>query len=146
MRTAMRHIHIAVGLTLMGVLTGPRALAEVVAIVSAKSTVTTLSKSEVANIFMGKMARFPDGTLAIPIDQSESAAVRDEFYTKVAGKSPEKMKAHWSKVIFTGRGRPPPTVASSGEAKKRAASNPRIIAYIEPHLVDESVRVVALTQ
>jgi ABC-type phosphate transport system substrate-binding protein len=146
MRPGMRHFHIAIGIIGLSIVAGAQALADVVAVVSAKSSVTTLSKSQVADIFMGKMARFPDGTLAVPIDQSEGTAVRDEFYSKVAGKSSVQMKAHWSKIIFTGRGRPPPTVASSSDAKKRVAANPQIIGYIESNLVDESVRVVTLTQ
>jgi ABC-type phosphate transport system substrate-binding protein len=146
MRTALRHTHIAVGLIVLGGLAGAPAAADVVAVVSAKSSVTTLSKSQVADIFLGKTARFPDGSQAVPIDQSEGTSVRDEFYSKVAGKTAAQIKAHWSKIIFTGRGQPPQSAAGSSETKKRVAANPHIIGYIEPDLLDESVRVVTLTQ
>jgi ABC-type phosphate transport system substrate-binding protein len=111
-------------------------------VVSAKSPIVALSKAQVADIFLGKAIRFPDGTKAVPIDQAEGLAVRDEFYDKVAGKSAAQIKAYWSKIIFTGRGQPPPNVSNAIEMKKRLVENPAAIGYIDRDLVDESVRMV----
>jgi hypothetical protein len=47
-----------------------------------------------------------------------------------------------SKIIFTGRGQPPKTVATSLEAKKLLVENPNTVGYIDQSLVDSSVRVV----
>jgi len=57
----------------------------------------------------------------------KGSAARDEFYLKLAGKSPAQMKAHWSKIIFTGRGQPPRQAGSNAEAKKAIADNPNAI-------------------
>ncbi|HKT73117.1 MAG TPA: hypothetical protein VJQ47_09520 [Steroidobacteraceae bacterium] len=133
------------GLSLVGfvlVLGTSAASADVVAVVSAKSPITVLSKSQVTDIFLGKANRFPDGTPAVPIDQPEGSAARDEFYIKATGKSASQLKAYWSKIIFTGRGQPPPTVANDVEMKKRLGENPAAIGYIDRSLVDRSVRVV----
>jgi ABC-type phosphate transport system substrate-binding protein len=116
--------------------------ADVVAVVSSKSSVTALSANQVADIFLGKANQFPDGRQAVPIDQAEGSPARDAFYAKVTGKSPAQMKAHWSKIIFTGRGQPPKEVANSIEAKKLVADDPKAIGYIEEGLVDGSVRVL----
>jgi ABC-type phosphate transport system substrate-binding protein len=116
--------------------------ADVVAVVSAKSPITTLTMSQVADIFFGKTSRFPNGVQAFPVDQAEGSAVRDEFYGKVAGKTAAQIKAYWSKIIFTGRGQPPPSVSNSIEMKKRISDNPAAIGYIDRSLVDDSVRVV----
>ena len=144
----MRHAsYIASGITVLGLLVGSRRLPAVeVAVVSAKSTVTALSKSQVADIFLGKTTRFPDGSQAVPIDQSEGTLARDEFYTWIAGKSAAQMKAYWSRIIFTGRGQPPKAVANSSEAKRLVVANPDAIGYIDPKLVDDTVRVVIVTQ
>lgn len=134
-----------VGLRLIGValsVASASALADVVAVVSAKSPITTLSKSQVVDIFLGKANRFPDGAQAVPIDQAEGSAARDEFYDKVAGKSAAQIKAYWSKVIFTGRGQPPSTVSNDIEMKKRISANAAAIGYIDRTMVDDSVRVV----
>lgn len=120
------------------------AAADVVAVVSAKSPLNALSKNQVADIFLGKTALLPDGVQAVPIDQAEGSAARDEFYVRFAGKSPAQLKAHWSKIIFTGRGQPPKEVLNSIEVKKRVAENPDAIGYIDQNLVDGSVRVLQL--
>src|SRR3954469_7394761 len=80
---------------------------EVVPVVSSRSQVTSLGASDVADIFMGKTSRFPDGTPAVPIDLAEDAPGRERFYAQYTGKSPSQVKAHWAKIIFTGRGQPP---------------------------------------
>jgi ABC-type phosphate transport system substrate-binding protein len=116
---------------------------DVVAVVSAKSPVTALNAGQVADLFLGKTSRFPDGTQAMPIDQAEDSAARERFYAQFTGKSPAQVKAHWSKIIFTGRGQPPKQVASEAEAKKMIATNPNAIGYIDSALVDGSVRVLA---
>ncbi|MGA2190221.1 MAG: phosphate ABC transporter substrate-binding protein [Steroidobacteraceae bacterium] len=118
------------------------AMADVVPIVSATSAVTTLSKIQVADIFLGKVSRFPDGTQAIPIDQTEGSPARDEFYAGYAGKSPAQIKSHWAKIIFTGRGQPPKTMPTASGIKKLIAANPQAISYIERSAVDSSVRVL----
>jgi len=110
--------------------------------VSAKSPIVALSKSQLADIFLGKTDRFPDGSQAVAIDQAEGSAARDEFYDKVAGKSAAQIKAFWSKIIFTGRGQPPPTVANATELRNRIRANPSVIGYLDRGMVDDSVRVV----
>jgi ABC-type phosphate transport system substrate-binding protein len=116
--------------------------ADVVVVVSVKSPITALSKSQVADLFSGKTNRFPNGIQAIPVDQAEGSRTRDEFYMKIAGKTAAQIKAYWSRIIFTGRGQPPKSVANSIEMKKRLVENPAAIGYIEDTMVDESVRVL----
>jgi ABC-type phosphate transport system substrate-binding protein len=116
---------------------------DVVPVVSAKSPVTGLKAGDVADIFLGKTSRFPDGSLAVPIDLAEEAPGRERFYTQYTGKSPSQVKAHWAKIIFTGRGQPPRQATTLAEAKKLIADNPNAIGYIEASQVDSSVRVLA---
>jgi ABC-type phosphate transport system substrate-binding protein len=123
-------------------LTNGVAMADVVVVVSAKSAVAALSKAQVEDIFLGKTIRFPDGAPALAIDQAEGSAVRDEFYSKVAGKSAAQIKAYWSKIIFTGRGQPPPSVPNTIEMMKRIAASPAAIGYIDRDMINDSVRVV----
>ena len=131
----------AVGLALS--LVAAPAMADVVAVVSVKSAITVLSRSQLADIFLGKASRFPNGVPAVPIDQADGSAARAEFYAKLDGKSAAQLKAYWSKIIFTGRGQPPPVVANSSEMKRLLVGNPAAIGYIESNLVDDTVRVVS---
>lgn len=131
---------IAVGLALS--LSAGIATAEVVAVVSAQSSVNTLSKDQIVGIFLGKTGRFPGGSQAVPIDQAEGSAARNAFYAQYAGKSPAQLKAHWSKIIFTGRGQPPREVANSIDVKKLVVESTNVIGYIEQNLVDDSVKAL----
>jgi ABC-type phosphate transport system substrate-binding protein len=118
--------------------------ADVVVVVSSKCAVSTLSKDQVMDIFLGKTARFPSGAPAVPIDQVEGSPGRDEFYARFANKSPAQIKAHWTKIIFTGRGQPPKSVSDSVEIRKLIAANPQAISYIERSAVDSTVKVLVL--
>jgi ABC-type phosphate transport system substrate-binding protein len=116
--------------------------ADVVAVVSSTSAITSLSNAQVTDIFLGKVNRFPNGTLAVPIDQAEGSPARDEFYATFAGKSPAQVKSLWAKIIFTGRGQPPKAVANSIEVRKLLAANPQAISYIERSALDSTVKVL----
>jgi ABC-type phosphate transport system substrate-binding protein len=134
-----------VALAVLGLALGLRcftASADVVVVVSARSSITTLSKVQIVDIFLGRRTRFPDGSAAVPIDQSEGTATRNEFYAKFAGMSAAQLKAFWSKIIFTGRGQPPTAVASGAEAKRLLLANPNAIGYLDQAMVDSTVRVV----
>jgi ABC-type phosphate transport system substrate-binding protein len=116
---------------------------DVVPVVSAKSPIAHLDPAQVADIFLGKTSRFPDGSIAMPVDQNEDSPVRDRFYAQFTGKSPAQVKAYWSKIIFTGRGQPPRQAADSTEVKRIVSDNPHAIGYIDASQVDSSVRVLA---
>ena len=92
---------------------------DVVVVVSRESSVTALTRDQIADLFLGRLSRFPGGVKAAPIDQPEGSPVRNSFYADFAAKSPAQVKAHWSKIIFTGRGQPPQEIANAGDMKKR---------------------------
>lgn len=118
--------------------------AELVVIVSAKSPVTTLRADQVADIFLGQAARFPEGGEAVALDQVIGSPIRDDFYAKVAAKSPPLLKAYWTKMIFTGRGQPPREINGSATVRKMVAENPSLIGYIDRGMLDASVKAVLL--
>jgi len=134
-----------IGLTLMGLalsLPAGGAVADVVVVVSAKSPMVALSKHQIVDIFLGKMHQFPNNGPVEPVDQAEGSATRDEFYREFSGQSPAQIKAYWSKIIFTGRGQPPPEVQNGLQVKRFIAAHPNAIGYIQDKLVDDSVRVL----
>ncbi|MEO7774222.1 MAG: phosphate ABC transporter substrate-binding protein [Steroidobacteraceae bacterium] len=122
-------------------LTVQAALADVVAIVAAQSPITSLTSAQISDVFLGKLTRLADGTRPLPIDQTEGSATRDAFYLQIAGKSPAQMKAFWSKLIFTGRGRPPKAVADDLAVLKSVQENPVAIGYLDRRSVNASVRI-----
>jgi ABC-type phosphate transport system substrate-binding protein len=141
----MQHLQNYIGSVFIGLVLGAGGAlseADVVTVVSSKSSITALSKSDVADIFLGKVIRVAPGAPAVPIDQPESSTVREEFYRETTGKSLAQLKSHWSKILFTGRGQPPRMVPNSAGVKKALAANPFAIGYIEETEIDPSVRVL----
>ena len=118
------------------------ASAELVVIVSARSATPTLSSDQVAAIFLGQAGRFPNGLEVAALDQRIGSSERDQFYQQVTGKTPALLKAHWSKMVFTGRGQPPREAADSGAVRRMVADNPSLIGYIDRTALDASVRPV----
>ncbi|XLZ71888.1 phosphate ABC transporter substrate-binding protein [Massilia sp. SR12] len=127
---------------LLALAAGTVAAAELVVIVSARSPVTALRAEQVADIFLAETRRFPDGGEAVALDLPIGAPLRDEFYLKVANRTPALMKAYWTKKIFTGRGQPPRELQNSQAVRKLVADNPTLIGYIERSALDASVRPV----
>jgi ABC-type phosphate transport system substrate-binding protein len=111
-------------------------------VVVAGKGVENMSKDQVSDIFLGKASSLPGGGTAMPIDQPEASPLRDEFYSKVTGKSAAQAKSLWSKLAFTGKGTPPKEAGSSAEVKKTVAGTPGAIGYIEKAAVDDTVKVV----
>lgn len=116
--------------------------AEVAVIVNPASPAASPSAADAANIFLGKSGSLADGTKVTAVDQEEGSAVRDEFYTKVAQKNASQLKAYWSQVIFTGKGKPPAAVADSAEVKAKVASTADAIGYVDAASVDGTVKVL----
>lgn len=116
--------------------------AELVVIVSARSPVVALTSEQVADIFLARTARLPGGDEVQALDLPVGHALRDEFYARVAGKSPALMKAYWTRMVFTGRGQPPRELSSMAAIRKLVADNPSTIAYLERSALDASVKAV----
>ena len=116
--------------------------AKLVVIVSAKSSVSTLSEAQVADLYLGRTSRLPSGQPVIPIDLAEDAVNRATFYQIVCGKSPAQLRAYWSKLVFTGSGQPPREVADIDAMKKRVASSTNVIGYIDSSQLDPTVKAV----
>ncbi|MEI6146877.1 MAG: phosphate ABC transporter substrate-binding protein [Methylococcales bacterium] len=114
----------------------------IVIVVSATSPVSKLDKEQVANLFLGKSSSFPDGSAAMPIEQTDNTAAHEEFHKQVTEKSASQLKSYWSKMIFSGKGTAPKEVSSNAELLKLLASNPAMIGYIDKNAVDKTVKVI----
>lgn len=120
----------------------PATAADVVVVVSSKSAPLKLTNAQVADIFLGRAVRFPDGSRAVPVEPDEADA-RDAFYSAFMGRSAAQVKAHWSKIIFTGRGQPPRQMPDADAARELVSLTPGAITYLPASMVNASVHVVA---
>jgi ABC-type phosphate transport system substrate-binding protein len=116
------------------------ARAELVIVVNPQNPATRMFPSQAAQFFLGGSVMF------VPVEQAEGSPIREEFYKKVLEKEPAQVQAIWSKIVFTGKGKPPKVMKSSADVKKAVSESVNAIGYIEKSAVDDSVKVVATVQ
>lgn len=122
------------------------ASAQVAVIVNPKSPMASMTPEQVAAVFLGKSNTLPSGVTAAPADLPESAAVREQFYSKAAGKTGAQVKATWARLTFSGKATLPKELTSANDVKKFVANNPDAIGYIEKSAVDSTVKVVLIVE
>lgn len=141
----MKPIHLswrlgAVGIALLAC--SAAAHAQVALVAGAKSGASTLTAEQAASIYLGKSDKVAGISSLQLVDQSESSPVREQFYSKVTGKSPAQVKAAWTRLVFSGKAQPPKEVAGDADVKKLLEANPNAIGYIAKSAVDSNVKVL----
>lgn len=130
------------GLILVALLLAPLcAAAELVVVMSAEAPVDALTEAEVRQLFTG-VTRTVKGHSFTPLDLPAASEVRKRFYRRLAGKSPQQMKAWWARMIFTGKGHPLREVSSSTEQILLVQSAGDYIGYMDSEQLVGSLKVV----
>ena len=66
----------------------------------------------------------------VAVNQPEGSAARQSFETEVLGRTAEQLRAHWSRLVFTGRASALREVDSDEAVLEFVRSNPNTIGYI----------------
>ncbi len=111
------------------------AVAQVVVVVhpSMNETITT---DEIARVYTGR------SSVLVPINLRDADAKRAIFDEKAVGRTSAQLKAHWSKLVFTGKGNPPQEFATDAEVIAFISSNEYAIGYIDAANVTDQVKVI----
>jgi ABC-type phosphate transport system substrate-binding protein len=105
---------------------------------------TSLERDVVARIFLIKLAKWPNGTGVVPVDQSQDSKVREAFSRSVHQKPTPAVVAYWHKQVFSGLGIPPLTKGSDAEVLQYVRTTPGAIGYVSPQAPVDGVKVLAL--
>lgn len=144
-KTMNRYSKFAIAFILMMALQPLKA--EELVVVTASDNVEDLNIDDVARIFLGKVNKFPSGEEVVPLNMDPSDPSFADFARVVLKKSPSQLKAYWAKRIFTGKGKPPRSIANSEELRALVASDKRYLSYLDRNNVDHTVRwVIVLKQ
>ncbi len=106
------------------------------------SNASKISKSEIKQIYLAKRRTYHGGIKAYPVDQAEGSLIRELFNKNVLSKNSKQLKSYWAKLLFTGQASPPEVQAGDENVKKKVASDPGGIGYIDSASVDDTVKVV----
>ena len=132
---------LALGFLCYLVLSTAPALAQIVVVAGTHSSVPELTHEQVEQFYLGRAHSLPDG-LALVIADLPAGPVRDEFYRKLTGKNPNQIRAHWSRMVFTGRALPPLEAADVAQLRQWLAARPNLIGYLPASEADTRVRVL----
>ncbi|MGR9116489.1 MAG: hypothetical protein ACU85E_12045 [Gammaproteobacteria bacterium] len=111
----------------------------VVVVANKDSSIAQLSREEVSMLFLGKSKSSND--VPVMIIDSENQALRDSFYLGVANMNSLRLKAYWSRIVFSGQGRPPKEVPIS-EARARIEKNLEVLTYLPANQVSQKMKIV----
>lgn len=109
--------------------------ADIAVIVNPANT-TVVTNDDLTRLYTGRSSALAAVNLA------ESSPLRSQFDEKGVGRSSAQLKAHWSKLVFTGKGTPPPELATEAAVIEHVAQNPNAIGYIGTASVTDAVKVV----
>ena len=116
------------------------AQADLVVVTGSNSTITSLTETEVRQLFSGQLKTVA-GKPVQALDLPNTGQHREEFYRKLMGRSPEQMRAYWTRLIFTGQGKPPREVSSTQELSTLVSSGD-YIGYLPADAIGNNVRVL----
>lgn len=115
----------------------PAAAQNILVVVRTDAPLATLSRGEVADLFLGRSS---PGISMTPLDQRDDR-LRERFYRTVADMSPQSVRAYWAKRVFTGRGRPPQLLTEE-EATRALAANPAVVTYVPANRKPEGSKIL----
>jgi len=113
-------------------------------IVNPNSAVSSVSKAELAAVFLKKASKWSDGTPAAPVDQSSDADVRAEFSREVLSRPTAAIRAYWNQMAFSGRNIPPAEKSSDADVVAFVRSTPGAVGYVRASAATPGVKVVSI--
>ena len=130
-------------LTLCAILfTALAANAEDLMVIANKNvTVSSVTRAELQNIFLGKTAKWPDGK-KIKLVVLKEDSTHKKFLNDLLGMSTSAFDSYWKQVIFTGKGRPPKTSDSEEEMVQFVSATDNAVGYIDSGTAHADVKTI----
>jgi ABC-type phosphate transport system substrate-binding protein len=126
---------VAIILLLSVSVTALPAIADIAVIVNPANSVS-LTTDELTRLYTGRSSALAAVNIA------ESLPLRGQFDEKGVGRSSAQLKAHWSKLVFTGKGTPPLELATEAAVIEYITQNPNAVGYVDAASVTDAVKVV----
>jgi ABC-type phosphate transport system substrate-binding protein len=119
----------------------------VVVIVNTSNPVTELTSREVSRLLLKKVTKWSAAdTAVVPADQNYGYQVTDDFCREIHGRDVGWLRSYWRKMVFSGRGYPPPQLKSDSEVISHVAGSAGGIGYVSPDAkLPEGVKAVTIS-
>lgn len=104
-------------------------------------SISELSKTEVAAIYLLKKQHWDDGEIVVPINLPAQSVARNYFTDKVLESSTDKLSSYWDKMSF--RGINPPMTQNSEQAVYLFVERVKgAIGYVETKPNNDNIKIV----
>ncbi|MBA3542489.1 MAG: substrate-binding domain-containing protein [Deltaproteobacteria bacterium] len=113
-----------------------------VVIVHLENPVAKLDKKTIADAFLKKRTRWSHDQTIQPVDQSKGSRIRAQFSEGVLERSIAAVRTYWNRLVFSGRGVPPPELASDADVIRYVTTRAGAIGYVSRAAEIKGVKVV----
>ncbi len=111
-------------------------------IVNQSVPVATVSRPLARLIFAAKVTRWEDGSPIRVFVLPDEALLHQEMSKGILDLYPYQLRLAWDRVIYTGIGQAPITVANEAEMRMRVASVPGAIGYLGRGFNNDKTRIL----
>lgn len=101
---------------------------QLVVVISQNSAIEQLSREDISALYLGNLAPHAFARNLKVLDLEDGAA-RDTFYSHMLGRSRNQVRAYWSRMVFTGKGKPPRALDTAAIIEA-LQNDPTLIAYL----------------
>ncbi|MCU0646494.1 MAG: substrate-binding domain-containing protein [Gemmatimonadaceae bacterium] len=119
-----------VGALLASALAPRKAQAQYVVVVHETNPLTSIGRSELSNLLLGRETRWRHGARATPVDLPVTSRVRQVFSMAVIRQSATAVRSYWQQQQFAGRGTPPRERATERDVLDMIRLDPGAVGYI----------------
>ena len=105
---------------------------------------TSLTKDAIKDIYVGKQAKWADGS-KIQLSAQKDSDTHESFTKDYVGKSPSQFRMYWKKMVFTGKGKAPEAFESDADIAKYVAETEGAIGYILSGAAVSGVKTITVS-
>jgi|CXWL01.1.fsa_nt_gi ABC-type phosphate transport system substrate-binding protein len=99
-------------------------------VVHRSNPLSSITATEVSQLFLKKKTTWPGGERAAPVDQPENSPIRQSFSRKVLKKDVAAVRGYWNSQIFSGRAVPASEAPSDALVLEFVEATPGAIGYV----------------
>jgi ABC-type phosphate transport system substrate-binding protein len=111
-------------------------------IVNAANPAAKLDRQFVAEAFLKKRTRWDDDRAIQPVDLGQKTSARGAFSHDILGRDVVSVRRYWAQRVFSGRGVPPPELATENDVVKFVATHSGAIGYVSAGAALAGVKAV----
>jgi ABC-type phosphate transport system substrate-binding protein len=120
----------------------PALAGDIYIVVNATNPVSTLTRNEALDLFMGRSRQFAGGLSAQPLDQARNSTARSTFYRLLTGMDMSQVNSYWARLMFSGQTQPPRPLDNEEAMVEALKRSPGAIGYLTQPPSDKGLTVV----